>query len=232
MNIKVIGLLKAFVILLLVLVFLPNTSFSKPRKPNEKFMSVGFKTGYDYMILKMNDGLFGDLFSNSSTNVSLTGAYYYSKKIEFHGDLCYSFRTFDFTWLYPLDFDNNIPATSSYKVDYLTIPLQIRYNFYYTKKIRLNFGGGIAPEIGMRPEENVVYQNGNLQTSANIWLSKAFPRYGFAIPVTFESKFFVGRHLSLTAGLSYHQYLTKIHKTYLKSFPSLVAVKVGLSYEL
>jgi hypothetical protein len=207
------------------------SAYSQHGYAHFNYYSVGGKLGYDYYNLTLDKYLNGTVNSQSSFNISASGAYYATWLFEFHGDVRFSYRSLNFNWTNPKDPEGLAIQSSSYGIGYFSIPFEARINAVYSNAVKLNFGIGLMPELRLRPHEEVVYQNGSTIVSEDIWQTKGFRVLALGAPLTAELKFYLSKHYTISTSLTYIQYLTNLHKYYFSSKPSALEFRAGFFYE-
>jgi len=181
------------------------------------YFTAGVKGGYEIYHYNMDPKRSVEHVVLPNYSFGLTGGYYLRYFIEFHIDLLYANRDFTVKWLYPNDPIGDVPAQSTYKVNYLSFPMQARFNFVYTNWVKMNVGVGIMPEIRLKPHEIVTFQNGKIAESFDDFLTKDFRRGLFAFPLSLHSKFSFNRHYSTEISANYFYYVVKMNKILMKS---------------
>ncbi len=177
------------------------------------YYTVGVKGGLDIYQYSMDPkrSVEYEMIPNYSFGVS--GAWYYRYWLEFHMDIMFANRDFTVNWLYPPDPDGNVPASSRYKLNYLSFPMQARANFIYTRYFKMNVGLGIMPEFRVRPPREIVtYQNGITEESFDDFLVNDFHRALFGFPGSLHMKINFNRHFSTEISASYIFYVVKMNK--------------------
>ena len=177
------------------------------------YYTAGVKMGYEFYSYKMDASrhVAHKILPNYSFGVS--GGWYYKYWLELHGDILFAKRDFTVEWLYPEDSQGFVPASSDYKLAFISVPLQARANFIYTRYFKMNIGVGIMPEFRVRPPREIVtYQNGLIQESFDSFLAKDFRKLLFGFPLSLHSKINFNRHYSTEISFNYMWYVVRMNK--------------------
>jgi len=159
----------------------------------------------------------------------ISGAYYYSYLIEFHGSLNFSSRNLKLNWNYPTSPD--ALSTSFYKLRYINIPLEARINALYLQWMKLNVGAGIMFDFRLIPKEFLTYQDGSEKESIKYWRSKKFTKVLVAMPLSLNWKIYINRHYTVQLSGYYYLYVNRMHREYLSSPAKATAARLGVYYE-
>jgi hypothetical protein len=178
------------------------------------YYTLGVKMGYDVYSYKMDPERHVEHKVLPNYSFGVSGGWYYRYWLELHGDILYANRDFTVNWLYPLDPSSlRVPASSDYKLAFISIPLQARANFIYTRQFKMNFGVGIMPEFRVRPPREIVrYQNGYTEESFDSFLTGDFRRFLFGVPISLHTKINFDRHYSMEISMNYMWYLMRMNK--------------------
>jgi len=202
----------------LIAAFLLSFSFVKEIKAQYNYgvfnyYTAGVKMGYDVYQYKMDPNRFVEHLILPNYSFGISGGWYYKYFLELHMDILFANRDFTVKWLYPEDPGGLVPAQSKYKVNYLSFPMQARFNFIYSRYFKMNAGVGLMPEFRIRkPREIVTYQNGIEQESFDDFLVNDFRKMLFGLPLSIHAKINFDRHYSMEFSASYIQYMVAMNK--------------------
>ena len=201
-------------LLLFIILFSVNRSFSQYNYNKFNYYTVGAKLGPDFYFYDMDENKNGTFDNTINYSIGVSGGYYFSWLFEFHGAVYYSNRNFGIDWSYPGipvgPDDPKVLTRSEYKMSYINFPLEARFNLLYLNWMKLNVGTGIMPDFRFKPRETQYYNDGDIVESEQYWQTKDFTRVLFAIPVSLNFKFYYDRHISIEASCSYYQYINRM----------------------
>ena len=223
------------IFLLLIILFSVSSAFSQYNYNKFNYYTVGLKLGPDFYFYNMDENKNGTFDNNFDYSIGVSGGYYFSWLIEFHGAAYYSNRNFAIDWHYPgIPVGPNDPKVltrSEYRISYLNFPLEARFNVLYLNWMKLNVGTGIMPDFRFKPRETQYYNNGDIVDSDQYWQTKDFTRLLIAIPFSLNFKFYFERHISMEVSGSYYLYLNRMQEDFLTKPGSAVATRLAVYYE-
>lgn len=160
----------------------------------------------------------------------ISGGYYYNYLFEFHGSLNFSSRNLLLNWDYPSSPD--ALQSSYYKLRYINIPVEARFNILYLQWMKLNAGAGLMFDFRIAPKEILTYQDGSEIESIKYWNTKKhWTKVLIAMPLSLNWKIYINRHYTFQLSGYYYLYANKMHKEYLNSPATALATRLGVYYE-
>lgn len=219
-------------LLILVILVISLSGHSQYHYGKFNYYSAGIKTSYDMYYYK-----FSELQNVTHTQlpnftISATGAYYFTYLIEFHGGLRYSFRNLIMDWQFPQDpNDLFVPEQTKYKIAYIGLPMDARFNVIYGLYVKTSISLGFLPEFRTRPREIVTYQNKITEENFHTFNTKDFSKFLFAFPVGVHTKIHFSRNFTMELSANYLQYLNKFNKTYSEKAAHAYSFSLGFYYD-
>ena len=195
------------------------------------YYTLGAKGGYDVYNYTFDEVQQMSYDIQPNFNFGISGGLYLSYLLELHADFRYSIRNFNLKWDYPIDPTGQVPAYSEYKMSYISVPVQLRFNAIYARWVKLNIGVGLMPDFRLRPQETVTYQNGSTNESNKTYLTKNFTSVLVAVPMSANLKINFSRHTAIEFSANYYYYLNKMHKDYMTKNGTAFGFNVGFFYD-
>ena len=217
--------------LFIVIVFIVSFASVQGQYNYSKFnyYSLGLRLGPDMFSYDLDEVKNITKDDNFNFTIGVEGAYFITWLFELHASINWSSRNMTLLWNYPTDPD--ALAKSEYKLNYLNVPIEIRFNALYLNWMKLNIGAGIMPDFRFRPKEFLTYQDGRVDESIKFWSTKNFTSVLFAFPLSVNATIYINRHYNIALGVGYNVYVNKIHKDYLVSPANSLIIRAGMSYD-
>lgn len=195
------------------------------------YYCVGLKFGYDYNIVDLDPERFVSAVPRFNFHIGASGAWYYKYFMEFHADIRYSNKSIILDWQYPEDLTSLIPDYSLYRLHYISIPLQTRFNIIYQKYFKLNAGVGFNPEFRVRQREYTTFQTGATREAYKDFLTDDYRRVIIGAPLSIHAKYNYERNWAVEFSLTYSLYLNRANKIYWRVPGSDVIIDFAYFYE-
>jgi hypothetical protein len=193
------------------------------------YYSLGIKAGPDFYTHTLDPNKKMTIDPTFNMSVGISGAYYVVWYFEVHGSIQYSSRNISF--IHTLSTNPDALFLSEYKISYLNIPLEGRFNVLYNNIVKLNLGIGLMPDFRFRPKEFLTYNDGQRIESIKYWSSKNYTKVLFAFPASAHAKFYLDRHYTLEVGGTYYFYMNRMHKEFFTQPSNGLAIRLGVFYE-
>lgn len=219
------------VVILFIFMVLAMGSFAQYNYGSYNYYTLGVKAGYDVYNYSFDETQQMTYDMQPNFNFGVSGGLYLSYLLELHADFRYSIRNFNLKWDFPQDPTGQVPQYSEYKMSYISVPMQLRFNALYMKWVKLNVGIGLMPDFRLRPQETVTYQNGNINESNQTHLTKNFSSVLVAVPMSVNLKINFSRHMAIEFSGNYYYYLNKMHKDYMTKNGTGFGLNAGFFYD-
>jgi hypothetical protein len=180
-----------------------SEDFLKDAKSNSEIRRIGFNAGIiaNYRIsavLSINSGLVFDDLGYKARQQTLT----------------YSDGT-------------SVPVSTAYHYQYVTIPLDLKYNFLSNNSWSLYIGGGVSPAIFIG-ESTVFTYGGSTNTDSQ---PVGFDRFNFSGDLRTGADFWLAGNLKLNAGIFYKQFINATNSNLpTKAYLNSAGINAGIVY--
>jgi|GEM_PF-2506318 hypothetical protein len=219
---------RLLIVFLLMMVGIGTISAQYHRK-KFNYYTIGVKLGPDFINYKIDPNKnFSDI-PKLNFSVGVSGGYYYYWLLEFHGALLYSSRNWYLDWT--LSENPEAIDETKYVLQYISLPLEARYNVLYLNEWKVSVGTGIFFDFRLKPKEYKFYNDGSFQESVKYWNSKNFTKILVGLPLTLNIKFYLDRHNTIELGGAYNLYFNRMHKDYLLKPGSSYTARLAFYYE-
>ncbi len=193
------------------------------------YYALGFHLGQDIYNYNFDEAKKMTEDQQFNYSFGITGGYYYNWLIEFHGAINFSSRNLLLNWDYPSSPD--ALKSSFYKLRYINLPFEARFNVLYLQWMKLNVGAGLMFDFRFRPKEFLTYQDGSEVESIKYWNTKKFSRVLVAFPLSLNWKIYINRNYTIQLSGSYYLYANRMHKEYLAKPATAYITRLGVFYE-